>query len=160
MNLVEAKQLVEKAEPLLAGAPFVLIHTFERNKRKLILGITERLRRRCRKGRVWKSREMLAAIKNAGYGFDPDHACSSGGRDGIFVLTRTHQPRNKMMRKIFNQFIDKPDSEAGAIARALGVPLPSLQPVRLVSHHMRLLGLLRDTGDEATLILVDYDNTR
>jgi len=160
MNLDEAKQCLEEAEPLLETLTFVRVHFSERNGRKLSLAITDRLRRQCKKGRVWKSKEMLTALKNVDYGFDPRDARSPGGRDGIFVLTRDHQPTNAMMRKVFDQFLDRTDSEASAIARELGVRLPAVTPVRLVSHHMRLLGLIVASGDDATLVLVDYDDTK
>lgn len=160
MQLEEAKKLIESAEPQLADSPLVSIHTFVRDEKPLTLALTERFRRRCKKGRVWKSKVMLTAVKNAQYGFDPQHARSAGGYDGIFLLTRDHKPANEMMRKMFDKFIDKPGSEAGAIAEALGVPLPKLTPARLVSHHMRLLGLLLVGADEDTLVLVDYDDSK
>lgn len=65
-----------------------------------------------------------------------------------------------MMVKIFDRFLDKPDSGAEVILRALGTTLDEVVPVRLVSHHMRLLGLLhRRVGDDV-LVLVDYDDTK
>lgn len=160
MNLDNAKQLIEAAESVLIGAPIVSIHTFERNGRKLSLCITERFRLRCKKGRVWKSKAMLTAIKNAEYGFDPHHAHSPGGYDGIFVLTRDHKPRNEMMRKIFDRFLDMKESGAAVIADSLRCPLESLMPVRLVSHHLRLLGVLHRGQAIDTLVLVDYDDTK
>jgi len=33
-------------------------------------------------------------------------------------------------------------------------------PVRLVSHHLRLLGLLKHDKNEDTLMLVDFDDTK
>ncbi len=160
MNLNQAKELLAVMEPLLANAPFVIGHTFERNGRKLSLAITEHFRQACKKGRVWKSKAMLTALKNAEYGFDPHHAHSPGGYDGIFVLTRDYQPKNEMMRKLFDHFLDKPGSEAASIAQALHVPLSSLKPVRLVSHQMRLLGLLLSADNHDTLVLIDYDDTK
>lgn len=160
MNLDEAKQRLEEAEPLLDTQTFVQIHVSARNGRTLRLAITDRLQRCCKKGRVWKSKAMLTAIKNVEYGFDARDARSPGGRDGIFVLTRDHEPKNAMMRKMFDQFLDRADSEAAAIAGELGVGLCAVTPVRLVSHHMRLLGLLVASEDDATLVLVDYDNTK
>jgi hypothetical protein len=160
MKIDEAKRVVEQAETRLAEARFIVAHVFERNGRKLAVGITDRLRRSCKKGRVWKTKEMLTAFKNAEYGFDPHHAHSPGGHDGIFALTRDHRPRNEMMRKMFDQFLDKPGSGAQAIADSLSVTLGDLKPVRLVSHHLRLLGLLRISDQEDTLVLVDYDDTK
>jgi len=160
MNLEEAKAAIERCEAHLDQAPFHEIHRFERNGRTLSLCITQRLRQRCTKGRVWKGKAMLSAIKNGEYGFDPHHAHSPGGYDGIFVLTRDHKPRNEMMRKLFDQFLDKRSSGADELAEALQAPLADLKPVRLVSHHMRLLGLLLESGNDCKLVLVDYDDTK
>jgi hypothetical protein len=160
VKLEEARQVIELAEAQLAGAPFVVAHTFERNGRRLSVAITDRLRRSCKKGRVWKSKAMLTAFKNAEYGFDLHHAHSPGGNDGIFLLTREHRPRNEMMRKIFDQFLDKPGAGSEAIAEALAAAMGDLKAVRLVSHHLRLLGLLRISDDGDSLVLVDYDDTK
>src|SRR5215467_8800455 len=100
MKLEEVRQILEEAESHISEAPFVTAHVFERNDRKLAVSITERLRRSCKKGRKWMSKPMLTAFKNAEYGFDPHRASSAGGRDGIFILTRNHRPRNEMMRKV------------------------------------------------------------
>ena len=64
-----------------------------------------------------------------------------------------------MMRKIFDRFLDRPDSGAGDIARALGASLETLIPVRLVFHHIRLLGVVHRRETVDTLVLVDYDAT-
>ena len=64
------------------------------------------------------------------------------------------------MKKIFDQFIDKKDSGAEEISRELNLPLATLIPVRLVSHHMRLLGLLARGDAFDQLVLVDYDDTK
>ena len=88
MNIDELKQLLKEVEPKLSDSVFVNLHTFERNEKNLTLAITERLTRKCKKGKVWKSTQMLTALKNAGYGFDEEKAMSPGGSDGIFLLTR------------------------------------------------------------------------
>ncbi len=159
MNLEEAKAAVERVESDLSAQSFVVAHTFVRDGRALHLALTDRLRAKCRKGRVWKSKAFLTAFKNAEYGFDPEHAHSPGGSDGIFVLTRDHKPPNTMMKKLFEQYVDKMNSGATDLADAMGTPLEKLIPVRLVSHHLRLLGLLQRGETEDTLVLVDYDNS-
>ena len=128
--------------------------------RKLNLAITERLRRACKRGRVWKSNQFLTAFKNASYGFDIAKATSPRGHDGVFLVTREHRPRNQMMQRLFDQFLDKPGSGAEKIAAELGVTPQELHAVRLVSHRMRLLGVLRRGTDEDTLVLVDYDDAK
>ena len=160
MSLDEIKESVTVAEPELTMRPFVVVKTFQRDGRKIHVALTDKLRRSCKRGRVWKSRGFLTALKNAQYGYDATRGRSVGGVDGIFLLTREYRPRNAMMKKIFDRFLDKRNSGAAEIADALGSPVDSLVPVRLVSHHMRLLGVLHRTGQDDTLVLVDYDDTK
>jgi hypothetical protein len=160
MELAELRMRLSAIEEELPLAVFVSLGTFERNGRQLVLALTERLRRKCKKGRVWKSKEMLTALKNAQYGFIDERSRSRGGADGIFLLDRDFQPENEMMRKIFAGFLDKPGSEAAQIAAWLGISPEEMLPVRLVSHHLRLLGILAKTPTEDWLVLVDYDDTK
>ena len=102
---------------------------------------------------------MLSAIKNAEYGFDRSRAHSPGGLDGIFLLTRDFRPKNEMMKKIFDKFLDRKNSGAKEIADALDCSLDELIAVRLVSHHLRLLGVIRPEEGKDTLVLVDHDRT-
>ncbi|MBY0457048.1 MAG: hypothetical protein K2V38_06910 [Gemmataceae bacterium] len=159
MELAEAKDRVKAIEGSLADAPYVEFHAFEREGRTLHVALTERLRKVARKEGVWRSREMLATLKNAAYGFDERQARSVGGRDGIFVMDRAFRPANEMMRKLFDRFLDKPDYGAEELAGELGVPLAELLPVRLVSHHMRLLGVLARQDEADWLVLVDCDRS-
>ena len=159
MELAEAKERLKAIEDALPEQPWVVFHTFEREGRPLHLALTARLEKRARKEGVWRSREMFATLKNAVYGFDEELARSVGGRDGIFLLDRTFRPANQMMRKIFNRFLDKPGSGAEELAAALSVSLAELLPVRLVSHHLRLLGVLARKDDADWLVLVDCDKS-
>ncbi len=159
MELEEAKERLQAIEDALGEAPFVEFHTFEREGRALHLALTARLRKCARKEGVWRSREMLAALKNGAYGFDERRARSGGGRDGVFLLDRSFRPANAMMRKLFDRYLDRAGSGAEEVARALGVPLEQLLPVRLVSHHLRLLGVLARREDGDWLVLVDCDRS-
>ena len=159
MELAEAKERLTSIEELLREAPFVEFHAFERDGRLLHVAVTGRLRRLCRKEGVWRSREMLATLKNAHYGYDERQARSVSGRDGIFLLDRTFRPANEMMRKLFDRYLDHPDSGVLQVANALTVRLEDLLPVRLVSHHMRLLGILARREVEDWLVLVDCDRS-
>jgi hypothetical protein len=98
-------------------------------------------------------------LKNAASGYDEQKARGVGGRDGIFLLDRAFRPANEMMRKLFDRFFDNPTSGATELAAALGVPLVALLPVRLVSHHLRLLGVLARRSDADWLVLVDCDRS-
>ena len=160
MTLAEIKLLVHAVEERLSEEPFVVVHRFTRDGRALNLALTERFMPRARKGRVWKTPAFLTALKNAEYGFDDRRARSQGGSDGIFLLDRFFSPPNEMMRKIFDGYLDKPNSGVEEISHALEVEASELLPVRVVSHHMRLLGLLQRQESEDWLVLVDYDDTK
>ena len=160
MTLQEAKEKLALIENLLTDEPFILFNTFERNQRRLNLALTERLRKKTKKGHVWKSAPFLTALKNAEYGFDDKQMRSLGGSDGIFLIDRTFTPKNEMMRKIFDQYLDKADSGVNKIAEKLGLKNTQLKAVRLVSHHLRLLGVLGQQSNEDWLVLVDYDDTK
>src|SRR5262245_52666073 len=123
MEPAEAKERLKAIEDTLADVPFAELHVFEREGRRLHVAVTARLYKHARKEGVWRSREMLATLKNAAYGFDEKLARSVGGRDGIFLMDRTFRPANEMMRKLFDQFLDKPGSGAEEVASALGVPV-------------------------------------
>ncbi|MBX7221362.1 MAG: hypothetical protein K1Y36_15540 [Blastocatellia bacterium] len=160
MKLEEVKEKIEAISPKLLGVPFVVAHTFCRNERNLQLALTERFRKAATKGRVWKSPAFLTALKNAAYGFDEQQSRSLGGADGVFLLDRSFKPENEMMRKIFDRFLDKPGSGAAEIAQALETEIHQLLAVRVVSHHMRLLGVLHRTPAEDFLVLVDFDTAK
>ena len=81
-------------------------------------------------------------MKNAEYGFDLHLARSRGGRDGIFLLDHSYIPKNAMMTKLFDRYLDVPERGAEQLAKALGTEVDQLQAARLVSHHLRLLGVL------------------
>jgi hypothetical protein len=96
----------------------VLLHTYDRDGQRLHLALTARLRKRAKK--VWCSPPFLTALKNAEYGFDDGRARSQGGADGIFLLDRTFRPANEMMRKMFDQYLDRPDKGTAEVAAGLG----------------------------------------
>jgi hypothetical protein len=159
MEPAEAKERLKALEKALKDAPFVPFASFEREGRALHLAITARLHKAARKEGVWRSREMLATLKNAAYGFDEARGRSVGGRDGVFLMDRSFRPENEMMRKLFDRYLDKAGSGAEEVAAMLGTPLSELLPVRLVSHHMRLLGVLGRREDADWLVLVDCDRS-
>ncbi len=159
MDLSEIKSLLAEAERRLAEVPFAVVCEFERDGRLLQVAVTDRLRKLARKAGVWKSREMLITLKNAAYGFDEELARSRGGRDGIFLLDRNFRPANPMMWKLFEQYLDKAGTGVETIAEELQVEVGELLPVRLVSHHLRLLGVLARREGADWLVLVDCDRS-
>lgn len=70
-----------------------------------------------------------------------------------------YRPANAMMRKLFDRFLDRDGSGAQDLLAAMGAGLDQVVPVRLVSHHLRLLGLLQRGPQRDLLVLVD-DDTR
>ncbi len=157
MELSALREAVREATPRLSASVFVVVTRFDTRAGPLQLCLTERLRKRARKAGLWNNPQLLTALKNAAYGFDEARARSRGGADGLFLLDRGFLPENAMTRKLFGGYLDKPGGGAELVADALGVPLDSLLPVRLVSHHLRLLGVLARRDDGDWLVLVDVD---
>lgn len=157
MELSEVQAKLQQIEADLSLSAFSIFHSFCRNERVINVGITMRLKKRALKDRVWKSKAMLKALKNAEYGFDEKQARSRGGFDGIFLIDRHFTPKNEMMKKLFDNFLDQPKSGVMEIATALDIEPSALLPVRVVSHHLRLLGVLYRAETEDWLILVDCD---
>ncbi len=147
-------------EPALLEAPFVGLQRFERDGRALRLLLTDRLRRAAVKEGLWRSHEMVTALENGRYGFDFQRARSIGGRDGVFVVDRDFRRSNEMMKKLFDRYMDKPDSGVESVAEALGCAASELIAVRLVSHRLRLLGVLHRGAEEDSLVLVDVDRSK
>jgi hypothetical protein len=158
-TVIDIKSLIDSVEPDLASQPFIIVHSFERAGRRLNVGLTSRLRRACQHGRVWKTPEFLDALASARHGFDGARVLPAEDRDGIFLITRSRYPRNEMMRKIYDQFLDRQGSEAAEIAHGLGARVDSLLPVRVTGDRLRLLGVMVRGDVEDTLVLVDYDDS-
>jgi hypothetical protein len=160
LDLSDLKQRLTGLESLLDERPIVELGAFDTPCGLLRVEITDRFRRRCRRNKQWKSKRMLAALKNVQYGFDQNRQRSSRGQDGIFRVDRDFKPANEMMRKIFDRFLDKPDPLAVQLAERMGVARREMMPVRVVSHRMRLLGVLADDDGTPRLVLVDCDDTK
>ena len=154
-DLTTLRSELDEAEARLAAAEFTPLHPVERDGRPLTVVLTRRFHKIAKRARLWPSTALLVTLKNAGYGFDPVRARSVGGRDGIYLLDRTID--NPMTRKLYAKFLDRKDSGATELAAHLGAPLASLQAVRLVSHHLRLLGVLHRGPSADQLAIVDLD---
>jgi len=159
MDLSALKKRVSDIEIELDSHAVVELCRFETPGGKVVLSVTDLLRRACRKGKVWKSNAMLTALKNVQYGLDRTRMRSRGGADGVFLLDRGFQPANEMMRKLFDRFLDKPDPLVAVLAARFTTRVEDFVPVRVVSHHMRLLGVFLERADASQLVLVDYDDT-
>ncbi|PHS19045.1 MAG: hypothetical protein COA78_01390 [Blastopirellula sp.] len=160
MDIAAAKARLKTCEEELGSSALVFFSSFERDGRKLTLSITAQLRKRAIKDGIWRSKEMLTTLTNASYGFHTEASRSVSGRDGIYLLDRKFRPENEMMRKLFGRYIDKKGSGFLELAEALNQDPEALLPVRLVSHHMRLLGVLAQGKDEDHLVLVDCDRSK
>ena len=154
-DLGALRAALDAAESRLESESFVALPPFVRDGRALHVVLSARFYEVARRARVWKSPAVVVTLKNAGYGFDPAHARSLGGRDGIFLLDRGVD--SPMSRKMYARFLDREGSGAAEVAAWLEAPLAELQPVRLVSHHLRLLGVLHRGRDVDRLVLVDLD---
>jgi len=159
MQLADLRQRLTDLEPVLSSTPLAEACRFITPTGLMVVSITERLRRSCDRARIWKTPAMLSTLRNAKYGLDRARTRSRGGADGVFLLDRGYLPRNEMMRKLFDRFLDRPDPLVAVVCSAFGVPSHDLVPVRLVSHHMRLLGVLVVQEEASQLVLVDYDDS-
>lgn len=115
------------------------------------------LKKHARKARVWKTNEFCLTLRNVKYGLDQNSTKSKGGRDGVYLLDRNFRPANEMQKRIFDQFIDKPSSDYAAIVDALELAHERVRAVRVVSHHMRIVGIHHSSSTEDILVLVDVD---
>lgn len=160
MELTELKKRAADCETILQND---LLAEFDKQSvagKTQVTYLTSSLLKKCKKGRVWKSQAFLITLKNIKYGFDELQSRSVSGRDGIFLIDRHFQPRNSMQKKIFDQFIDKDTSDFREIVTLLELESTELKAVRVVSHHLRLLGILEQRKDKNILVLVDYDDEK
>jgi len=97
MALSDIKKKLTEVENRLVERAVVELMTFDTPHGQVKVFVTDGLRRKCRRGRVWKSSEMLTAIKNVAYGFDARASRSRGGADGVFCLDRNFKPTNSMV---------------------------------------------------------------
>lgn len=102
---------------------------------------------------------LFKAIINLRYGYDPALSMSSGGRDGIFAVTRNYKPTNEMIEKLYNRFYDTVNGK-NLLKRHFG-NIEYLHGVRVVCHSLRLLGFLDHSEQKdiirQKLVLVDLD---
>ena len=160
ISLEELKKYLVELQSQLTTTDLVLLDTYVVNQKIHNLYLSDLFCRNCLKGKVWLSNEFLITLKNAKYGIEEERLRSKGGKDGIFLLDRKFKPQNAMQTKIFNKFIDSPNSKFLDYAKAFPFTPEETRAIRIVSHHMRLLGLLFQKNEEYCILLVDYDNTK
>jgi len=154
-ELATLQEALDAAEERLATEAFAELPAIDRDGRAIHVVLTRRFYKLARRARVWRGRALAITLKNAGYGFDPIRARSLGGRDGVFLLDRGHD--NAMTRKLYDRFLDRPDSDAAEVAAFLSTTVAELQAIRIVSHHMRLLGVMHRGAAGDWLVVVDFD---
>lgn len=157
MQIADIKRRLSALEDKLAKSLLVSYEDFEVNGKSLKVYLSNSLQKRARKARVWKTKEFCITLRNAKYGLDPYNTKSKGGRDGVYLLDRDFKPANEMQKRIFDQFIDKSNSDFSAIVEALKLSYEQVRAVRVVSHHMRLLGISHTGKEEDILVIVDVD---
>lgn len=160
MEIDALKTQLAGIESQLESETVVLFSTSTVNDRELQVYLTPQLKKSCKRKRIWKSAPFFITLKNTKYGITPLQSRSRGGRDGVFQLDRAFRPWNEMQRKIFDRFIDRKNSGFGEILAALGLPKSEVQAVRVVSHHMRLLGIHHPGANRDIIVLVDFDDTK
>ena len=160
MEIEEVKKRLLEIEQRIDDEVIVEFAEVVNNDRKLIVYLTSIFRKNCKKNKIWKSKKFLITLKNIKYGIDYTSFRSKGGKDGIFRLDRDHRPKNEMQRKIFDQFIDKMNSGFKMIVDELELSGQDINAVRVVSHHMRLLGIHQDLGEKDILVLINCDDTK
>ncbi len=144
-------------ETALRESLLVRYGDFVVNERAFSVFLAQKLMKEARKSKVWKSKEFCITLRNIKYGLDPEQSKSKGGRDGIYLLDKGFRPYNEMQRRIFDRFTDKPDSDYMAITEQLNLDRDKTVAVRVVSHHMRIVGIYHKGKTEDTLVLVDVD---
>ncbi|WAS96494.1 hypothetical protein [Nannocystis punicea] len=154
-ELADLRAALDAAEERLTTDEFAELPAAERDGRTIRVVLTRRFLKAARRARIWRGSALAITLKNARYGFDPTRARSLGGRDGVYLLDRTVD--NSMTRKIYGQFLDRPDSGVAEVARFLAATPAELQAIRLVSHHLRLLGVLYRGASADWLVIVDFD---
>ncbi len=154
-DLDAIRRALDEAEAHLETGDFAELPLTERDGRSTRVVLTRRFYRLALRARLWRAPALAVTLKNAGYGFDPARARSLGGRDGVFLLDRGHD--NAMTRKIFDRFLDRADSSADDVAEFLKTTRAALHAIRLVSHHLRLLGVLHRAATIDWIVIVDFD---
>ena len=133
---------------------------FSRDDHEIEVRIIPSFVRSCRRQREWLTKRLLATMLNVRYGYDAQNSRSRGGRDGIFRVDREHRPKNSMIRELHDRFLNDPEGAAQEVGDGLGTSTGNLLAVRVVSHHMRLLGVLKLGTTKSVLVLIGVDRTK
>ena len=154
------KSKLDFAEKKLQNQFILEYERREINNRMLVTYFSNIFVKNCKKGKVWKSPEFITTLKNLKYGFDESRMRSKSGRDGIFLVDRKYRPKNSLQKKIYDKFIDKDNSDFQVIVTELNMSENAVKGVRVVSHHMRLLGILEIREAEDLIVLIDFDRDK
>lgn len=160
MDLKELKRRIESLEAELNDSGMAYLDFLPVNNKPIRIYLSSWLKKSCNKKRVWKSKKFLITLKNVQYGLDPNNMRSLNGRDGVYLIDRKFRPYNEMQRKLFDQYIDKENSGYRETIKHLKWKTSLTKPVRVVSHHMRLLGLFHSGKVRDEILLVDWDETK
>ena len=121
-----------------------------------LYGIHHHFLRAIKKLRLESGPHLWKALQNLRYGYDPCKANSPGGKDGIFNVNPNYTPKNEMIRKLYDRFYFK--SAGREQLRRYFADIDSIQGVRVVSHHLRILGFIDNPSPgNFTLVLIDVD---
>ena len=80
MNISELKVLLAERETQIKENGKILIEIIDRKNRLTQIIITKRFYKSAKKARIWNTKEMLTALKNTLYGFDPQILEAGGAK--------------------------------------------------------------------------------
>ena len=160
MEIADVKSRLEALEESIEQNVISEFVELEIDGKTLVVYLAKDLKKNCQKGKIWKSKPFYITLKNIKYGLDKNQMRSKQGRDGIFLVDRDFKPANSMQTKIYKKYIDKESSSFGKAAKLLDIKkeeLKDIKGVRVVSHHLRLLGFYLEKAEKDILVLFDFD---
>lgn len=124
------------------------------NARRFVVYLTPRFVKATKKHRS-KGPALWSTLQNLRYGYDPLHANSPGGKDGIFNVTPNYKPKNAMIKKLYDHYLHttRGQEELSRYVKDLTI----VHGIRVVSHHARLLGFIDHQPTRDLIILTDID---
>ncbi|MEN8907284.1 MAG: hypothetical protein ABF289_15110 [Clostridiales bacterium] len=103
-----------------------------------------------------RDRLFLNALSNIKYGYNKALLNSIGGKDGVFNVYEDYKPKNSMIKKLYDNYINNSKNRKELEGY---FKLSNIQGVRIVAHGMRILGFINKTIDnnKTKLVLINVD---
>lgn len=160
MEIADVKAILEELEESIEQNTVSEFAELEIDGKVLVVYLAKDLKKNCQKGKIWKSKPFYITLKNIKYGMDKKQMRSKQGRDGIFLVDRDFRPENSMQTKIYKKYVDKENSSFSEVVKLLDIKKEektNIKGVRVVSHHLRLLGFFLEKAEKDILVLFDFD---